>query len=119
VDSESGGAKGHYPNCTTAQRREGSFTRRKNCLGRFFRQPAAVAPVEAERGALPVSKPPESTPHSDIDGVHQDEERNTKVAADVGEGTRDLKRAHDDSQGRPPYADDAGEGSGEAEAHPS
>jgi hypothetical protein len=57
-------------------------------------------------------KPPESTPHSDLDGVHQDDERNTKVAQETGEGAADLKRAHEDSQGRPPYAD-------EAEGHPS
>jgi hypothetical protein len=67
-----------------------------------------------------MAKPPESTPHSDLDGVHQDEERNTKVASDRGESGEELQRAHEDSQGRPPYADDqpAGE-AGEAEGHPS
>ena len=59
-----------------------------------------------------MAKPPESTPHSDLDGVHQDEARNTKVAADRGESGEELKRAHDENQGRPPYAD-------EAEGHPS
>jgi hypothetical protein len=62
-------------------------------------------------------KPPPSTPHSDLDGVHQDEERNTKVAGETGQGSADLQRAHDDSQGRPPYADDRP--AGEAEGHPS
>ncbi|HEY0311497.1 MAG TPA: hypothetical protein VGC56_03285 [Allosphingosinicella sp.] len=61
-----------------------------------------------------MAKPPESTPHSDLDGVHQDEERNTKVAADTGEGAADLQRAHEESQGRPPYSD-----AKEAEGHPS
>jgi hypothetical protein len=61
-----------------------------------------------------MAKPPQSTPHSDLDGVHQDEERNTKVAADTGEGAADLQRAHEESQGRPPYSDDK-----EAEGHPS
>jgi len=57
-------------------------------------------------------KPPPSTPHSDLDGVHQDEEPNTEVAARRGESGGDLKRAHDENQGRPPYSD-------EAEGHPS
>lgn len=54
-------------------------------------------------------KPPEATPHSDLDGVHQDEERNSKVAGERGESGGALKRAHDESQARPPYADE-GEG---------
>ena len=61
-----------------------------------------------------MAKPPESTPHSDLDGVHQDEERNTDVAADRGESGGELQRAHEDSRARPPYSDD-----GDAEAHPS
>jgi hypothetical protein len=59
-----------------------------------------------------MAKPPESTPHSDLDGVHQDEKRNTDAAAERGESGEALKRAHDENQGRPPYAD-------EAEGHPS
>ena len=59
-----------------------------------------------------MSKPPPSTPHSDLDGVHQDEEPNTDVAARRGESGDELKRAHEENQGRPPYAD-------EAEGHPS
>jgi hypothetical protein len=59
-----------------------------------------------------MAKPPESTPHSDLDGVHQDEAPNTDVAAARGESADTLKRAHEENQGRPPYAD-------EAEAHPS
>ena len=61
-----------------------------------------------------MAKPPEATPHSDIDGVHRDEARNTDVAAERGESGAELKRAHDESQARPPYAED-----GEAEGHPS
>jgi hypothetical protein len=65
-------------------------------------------------------KPPESTPHSDLDGVHQDEERNSKVAADRGEAGGELQRAHEENQGRPPYSDDQGGGdTREAEGHPS
>jgi len=51
-------------------------------------------------------KPPKSTEHSDIDGVHEDERRNTDVAAERGEGAHDLKRAQAGSAGRPPYAED-------------
>ena len=53
-----------------------------------------------------MSRPPKATPHSDIDGVHQDERRNTDVAAERGEGAEDLKRAKEESVGRPGYADD-------------
>jgi hypothetical protein len=59
-----------------------------------------------------MAKPPESTPHSDLDGIHQDEERNSKVAGERGESGEELKHAHDEAQGRPPYDD-------EAEGHPS
>jgi len=68
-----------------------------------------------------VPKPPESQPHSDISGVHQDEERNTKVASETGEGAGDLARAHEENAARPPYSDSepAGGAGDEAEAHPS
>lgn len=66
-------------------------------------------------------KPPESTPHSDIDGVHQDERPNVATANEAGEDSGDLKRAHEESHARPPYSDStpAGTPEGEAEAHPS
>lgn len=54
-----------------------------------------------------MSKPPKTTPHSDIGGYHRDEELNAEVAAKVGEGTADLEEAHEKSKGRPPYADEA------------
>jgi hypothetical protein len=53
-----------------------------------------------------VSKPPPSTPHSDIDGIHEDEGRNVDTANKVGQDTSDLEKARDHSAGRPPYADD-------------
>jgi hypothetical protein len=53
-----------------------------------------------------LSKPPKSTPHSDIDGVHQDERPNVDGAIDAGEDTRDLGLAHEESAGRPRYSDD-------------
>ena len=51
-------------------------------------------------------KPPQSTPHSDIEGVHQDEKRNVDSANQAGEDSGDLERAHRSSPGRPPYSDD-------------
>ena len=51
-------------------------------------------------------KPPKTTPHSDIDGVHRDEVRNTDRAAEVSEGAEKLARAKDESVGRPEYSDD-------------
>ncbi|HEX4737650.1 MAG TPA: hypothetical protein VH331_08820 [Allosphingosinicella sp.] len=51
-------------------------------------------------------KPPQSTPHSDIEGVHKDEKRNVDRANEAGEGSGDLERAHRRSHGRPSYTDD-------------
>ena len=53
-----------------------------------------------------MSNPPKSTPHSDIDGVHEDEKKNVDSATDAGEGTADLALAKEQSKGRPPYSDD-------------
>lgn len=52
-----------------------------------------------------MSKPPATPPHSDLDGVHQDEERNTDVANAVGQDAGDLKRAKEKSVARPAYSD--------------
>jgi hypothetical protein len=53
-----------------------------------------------------LSKPPPSTPHSDIDGIHQDERRNTDVARELGDDAGDLKRARDESVARPETSDE-------------
>jgi hypothetical protein len=53
-----------------------------------------------------VPKPPQSTPHSDIEGVRKDERRNIDSANDAKQGSGDLDRARRESPGRPPYADD-------------
>jgi hypothetical protein len=53
-----------------------------------------------------VTKPPKSTPHSDIDGVHQDEKPNVDSAVETGQGTEDLARASDENAARPDYSDD-------------
>lgn len=53
-----------------------------------------------------MTKPPKSTPHSDIDGVHEDEERNIDTAIETGQDNRDVKRAAEQTVGRPPYSSD-------------
>lgn len=53
-----------------------------------------------------MSKPPKSTPHSDIDGIHEDEVRNVDSANRAGEDSGDLKLAREESKGRPPHSDD-------------
>lgn len=51
-------------------------------------------------------KPPRSTPHSDLDGVHQDEKSNVDSANEAGEGGENLALAHEQSAGKPDYSDD-------------
>ena len=61
-----------------------------------------------------MNKPPKSTPHSDIDGVHQDEKPNTITAQETGETAANLKLVRDEAKGKPPYSDDDGKaGAGE------
>ncbi|MEA3001276.1 MAG: hypothetical protein QOH81_64 [Sphingomonadales bacterium] len=54
----------------------------------------------------PQSKPPPSTQHSDIHGVHQDEKPNVESANRAGQDGGDLERADRQSPGRPPASDD-------------
>ncbi|MFL6862348.1 MAG: hypothetical protein ACJ8DZ_05050 [Allosphingosinicella sp.] len=53
-----------------------------------------------------MAKPPRSTHHSDLDGVHEDEKSHVDSANEAGQDTSDLARAHDQSAGRPDYSDD-------------
>lgn len=53
-------------------------------------------------------KPPQATPHSDIDGVHQDEKRNVDTANEAGQTSASLARAHKQAAARPDYAEDGG-----------
>ena len=55
-------------------------------------------------------KPPQSTPHSDLDGIHQDERPNVETAVEAGQDSGDLERARKESKGRPPYSNDKGNG---------
>ena len=51
-----------------------------------------------------MAKPPKSTPHSDLDGVHEDEKKNVDSARDSGQSAADLARARAGSKGRPPHS---------------
>jgi hypothetical protein len=53
-----------------------------------------------------MAKPPKSTPHSDIDGIHQDEELNVKTAAREGQSGASLAHAKKEATARPQYAKD-------------
>ena len=55
-----------------------------------------------------MAKPPTSTPHSDIDGVHEDERPNTETANAVGQDNEDVELAAEESIGRPPRSPDRG-----------
>ena len=50
-------------------------------------------------------KPPPTTPHSDIDGVHRDEKPNVETAIEAGQGGGDLERAAREDKARPPYSE--------------
>lgn len=68
-------------------------------------QPFAGPVVGSERMESEVPKPPPSKPHSDLTGVHQDERRNTDVAAELGQSAEELERARKESRARPPVDD--------------
>jgi hypothetical protein len=53
-----------------------------------------------------VTKPPKSTPHSDLDGVHRDEKPNVQTAIEAGQGGEDLAEAARQNAARPDYSDD-------------
>ena len=53
-----------------------------------------------------MSKPPESTPHSDLDGVHRDEKPNVESAIEAGQGAENLALARDEAAAKPDYAED-------------
>ena len=53
-----------------------------------------------------MTKPPKSTPHSDIDGIHEDEVHNIDAANEAGQDSGDLEKAKAESIGRPAYDSD-------------
>ena len=50
-----------------------------------------------------MSKPPKSGPHSDLDGIHEDEESNVESANEAGQDSADLERAARENVARPGY----------------
>ena len=76
----------------------------------FFTQPARLPHVGGESLEENVTKPPKSTPHSDIDGVHEDERRNVDTAVQNGQDSGDVERAAEEAVGRPPHSDEGEEG---------
>ena len=72
----------------------------------FFETGFRLHRLTLEYGSKDVSKPPKSTPHSDIDGVHRDEKRNVDSANEAGEDSGNLGLAYDESAGHPEYSDD-------------
>jgi hypothetical protein len=76
-------------------------------FAQIFRNRPALLPVsEGEEEPLTVTKPPKSTAHSDLDGVHRDEKPNVETAVEAGQGTEDLERAARENVARPDYSDD-------------
>jgi hypothetical protein len=59
-----------------------------------------------------MAKPPPSTPHSDIDGVHQDERPNTETAGESGQTPANLGLARSEGKGYPNYVDKDGKKTG-------
>ena len=53
-----------------------------------------------------MSKPPPSTPHSDMDGVHRDERPNIDTANEANQDSGDVARAKEQSVARPEANDD-------------
>lgn len=51
-------------------------------------------------------KPPRSTPHSDLDGVHQDGKSNIDSANEAGEGVENLVLAQEESAAKPDHSED-------------
>lgn len=53
-----------------------------------------------------MSKPPKAPPHSDLDGVDEDEKSNVDAAIESGQDTGNLAKAKEKSVGKPPYSAD-------------
>lgn len=51
-------------------------------------------------------KPPSSTPHSDIEGVHRDGTRPSKKLSGRGDSTKPLEQAAREDAARPDYSDE-------------
>ncbi len=59
-----------------------------------------------------MAQPPKSGPHSDIEGVHQDERPNIKTAEESGQTAANLGLAREKGKGYPNYTDINGDKEG-------
>lgn len=55
-----------------------------------------------------MAKPPRTPPHSDLDGVREDEVDIVKAANASARGAKDLDRAQKEARGRPERSDATG-----------
>ena len=55
-----------------------------------------------------MAKPPPTPPHSDLDGVHEDEKRNTDAAPAAGEDAGNLDLARKEAAAKPGHSGEAG-----------
>jgi hypothetical protein len=51
-------------------------------------------------------KPPKSTPHSDLTGVHRDERTNIETANEAGQDSGTVAKDQERSVGYPDYSED-------------
>ena len=51
-----------------------------------------------------MAKPPASPPHSDLDGVAEDEVRNVDAAIEAGQDAEDLASARAKAKAKPDYS---------------
>jgi hypothetical protein len=77
---------------------------RKNFFGPFFRNRGTSRPVQPGKETI-MTKPPGAPHHSDIDGVAEDERRNTDAAIESGQDAANLELARREAVGRPPERD--------------
>ena len=103
LDSESGGAKGHYPNRSTREKASGSQFREIFFSPDSNGNRRATASVESEKEDEG-PKPPRTPPSSDIDGFDEDVMRNTDAATASGQDGKDLARARQKAAGKPDFS---------------
>jgi len=107
LDSESGGAKGHYPNRSTRDGACGSQFREIFFSPDSKGNRRAAASVEPANGRN-VPKPPKTRPSCDIDGVGEDAVRSTDAATASGQDAKDLARAREQASGKSDFSLETG-----------
>jgi hypothetical protein len=76
----------------------------KKILQSAFLQPRPVPAGSCGKETI-MAKPPRAPHHSDIDGVAEDERRNTDAAIESGQDASNLDLARREGVGRPPERD--------------